>query len=271
MAAQFSDDTLGFLDSWLECAPDTARQQFNVSNYIEHGRPAGLSVDLAKLIVHAKCDVTIIQRVFARLGLITQSDRLVPSRRTSVRHGDFGEVLSIGLIRRFIGNEIPVVKLRIQTDPEQTLHGTDIVGFSINTDELGKLRVDYLDFVEVKLRTSKYSRPKVATDAHSQLKRDRDAKFSSTLDFLLQRLEQDSPELMEAFEDYLASRGEDEQETYRLILIFEDGIWDDIVLDNLESVQDRLDPLSVDVVKITDLRALIAEAWLATQPELVIT
>jgi hypothetical protein len=54
--------------------------------------------------------------------------------RESIRRGDFGEALACEILEAVDDLSVPIRKLRYQTDPEHTLHGTDVVGFQLRDD-----------------------------------------------------------------------------------------------------------------------------------------
>jgi hypothetical protein len=218
------------------------------------------------MIMDAKSDLSLTQRLLDRAGWTPAGARFRPSARIQVRHGDFGEVLTLGLLREFWGRAVPVVKLRVQTDPEQGLHGTDVVGFVLLHGEAGHT-IDTLEFVETKVRIGVDAN--AAAEAHTQLRDDIAEGFADTLDFLHQQLGRTDPSLLSAFEDYLADRREGPLGCYRICLIYDSAAWRETVLDALP--EELVDPLSVDVVMIEGLRELIAAAWASVRPDLLIS
>lgn len=104
------------------------------------------------------------------------------------------------LLEIFDSYVVPIRKLRFQSDPEQTLHGTDIVAFRIAQDGT----IDELHFLECKLSTIRNLARGV--EAHNQLVDDRSQGYADTLAFLGERLGETHPALFQAFLAYLADR-----------------------------------------------------------------
>jgi hypothetical protein len=252
-----------WLRDWLSAA-EIATDPYTRSDLTEQERPADISDRLASMLMDAKSDLELTKRLLERAGWVPAGARFRPSHRIQVRHGDFGEVLTLGILREFWGRAVPVVKLRIQTDPEQGLHGTDIVGFVLLPDGAGHA-IDTLEFVETKLRVGVDN--DAAAAAHDQLREDIESGFADTLDFLHQQLGRLDPNLLSAFEEYLGDRRDGPLGCYRICLIYDCEAWREAVL---EALPDELIlPLSVDVVMIEELRELIAEAWTSIRPDLL--
>jgi hypothetical protein len=255
------------LGVWL--VPETASGAgFEAITHSEADRPDDLAEQLAAMIAAAKCNLDTLRRLLKRVGWLKASARLAPSKRVAGRHGDFGEVLAIGLLESFAGVHVPVVKLRTQTDPEQSLHGADVVGFHLSLGTEGQLVVHDLEFVETKCRTSRDKQQ--AAKAHQQLADDRDAQFADTIEFLLLKLEElGNLELLEAYESFLASREGDLEGRYRITLIFDEEVWMDDELAELPDPHELCTPLTVEVVLVEGLADLIEATWQAV-PQLAL-
>ena len=254
------------LPRWLGRTQETATA-YSLSRFAESERPADLVNRLAEMIMHAKVDPDSLRRLLARVGWLSGSARLAPSNRAQPRHGDFGEVVGIGLITAFAEKHVPVVKLRVQMDPDQSLHGSDIVGFQLRVDG-NRLVLDDLEFVEVKCRTTRNHQ--AAVEAHAQLASDRVEKFADTLEFLHSRLyEIGDEDLMEAFETYLGDREANPEGSNRLIFVFDREVWKDSDLEELPEDDELCSPLSIDVLVIANLKDLIDQTWSAV-PDVVL-
>jgi len=246
-----------WLRDWLTAA-EVGTEPYSRSDFTEQARPPNIAEQLAVMLMDAKSDLELTKRLLDRLGWTRAGVRLRPSHRIQARHGDFGEVLTLGLLREFWGRTVPVVKLRVQMDPEQSLHGTDLVGFSLLPVKIGNV-IDTLEFVETKVRVGVDNRS--AVEAHSQLHDDREKSFADTLDFVHQQLSRIDSDLLSAFEDYLADRRDGELGCYRICLVYDRDAWREEVLGALP--EELVLPLSVDVVMIEELRSLIDAAWSA--------
>ena len=258
-----ADPLSSWLKDWLAVA-EVARDPYVRSDLTEQERPADISRRLALMIMDAKSDLGLAKRMLDRLGWTHAGARLLPSRRIQARHGDFGEVLTLGLLREVWGRAVPVVKLRVQTDPEQSLHGTDLVGFVLTPGDAAGA-IDTLEFVETKVRVTADNRS--AAEAHAQLRADGEGRFADALDFLHQQLGRTHSALLAAFENYLADRREGPLGCYRICLVYDCDVWREEVLQALP--EELVLPLSVDVVMIGELRALIDEAWTTVGPDLL--
>ena len=247
-----------WLPEWLEsdAAPQTS---YRLLTYGELARPDDAAARLARMVVEAKSRTASLARLLSRVGWMTESARLSPSKRPQLRHGDFGEVLTIGMLDAFDGIPVPVMKLRVQMDPEQSLHGADVVGFALSDSPNG-LVLDSLEFVEVKCQTTRHK--DVVFRAHEQLKNDAEGNFQDTLEFIFQRLDElGEVSLLEAFEEYLASRQDGPGGNYRLVIVSTSEVWQDDEIAELPDEPDRLSPLRIDIVLVDEMRQLIDATW----------
>lgn len=247
-----------WLSEWVTGATAYTRG-LNVRHFRETARPAQAAELLGQMIREAKCDTARLRRLLERVSWFPASARLAKPKTVQLQHGDFGEVVAMGLIEVSTEFRIPVIKLRTQVDADQSLHGTDIVGFAIS--ESPALRISDMDFAEVKVRTSGVSNArKVAVEAHKQLIADAALNFTDVLDFVAQRLEERDPQLSLAFDDFLADRNGPDG-SHRIVIVIEEDDYSDDILANLADEGDLCEPLEVDVVHVDDLKALIASTW----------
>ncbi len=254
-----------WLEDWLDAADHTDRP-YGYRDYTEVARPEDAPHRRAAMIRHAKCDPARLERLLNRVGWLATSARLRPPRTVQGRHGDFGEVLAIGLIEVTTSYVVPIIKLRYQMDAEQSLHGTDIVGFLVFGADADR-QIDNLEFAEIKVRTSgKSNAKKSALEAHNQLATDRTRMFADTIDFLSQRLDELDQTLSEAFDAYLASRDDGPDGDHRIVIVIDVDDFTDEILDNIPDPP-QCAPLAVDVVRIAGLADLIAETWLFVEDE----
>lgn len=234
--------------------------EYTQANYREADRSPAIEMRLAQMIQSAKCAPARLARLLQRVGYLGPSARLAPPQTIQGRHGDFGEVLAIGLLEALSGEYVPIVKLRYQMDRDQSLHGTDIVAFTLDEPDDGS--ITSLDFVEVKVSTStKYNAKAAVLAAHDQLTSDRAKHFTDTLEFLAERLEETHPSLSAEFDNYLASRDDDPGGSNRIVMVIDRDIYEPSVLEDLPSPPDLCTPLHVDVLHVEKLRDLIAEVW----------
>ena len=245
------------LADWLSHTPrGSSRLRFAVSDLTQRfDWDSEVVGQLATLMIRAKTNRAVLESMADALGWADAGARLRRSQRQGMRRGDFGEALAVAVLEDFEGYHVPVVKLRYQTDPEQSLHGTDVVAFEVS--EQGKVRG--LHFVECKLRTS--ADLAAGVEAHEQLAADRRGGFADTLMFLADRLAEIEPDLFMAFKEYLADRGREERGTYGIVLVWERAAWDEDVLVRIDEVPQLLDELHVRVPLLNNLGSLIEQTY----------
>jgi hypothetical protein len=245
------------LHAWLEARlRDASELRFPVSDLVERCDPdADIVRHLGQLVLKAKSNPETLRRLTDVLGWPDAAARLRPSRREGIRRGDFGEAVTCELLEIFDRYVVPVRKLRYQSDPEQTLHGTDIVAFRITQDGA----IEELHFLECKLSTIRNLVRGV--EAHKQLADDRSQGYADTLAFLGERLGETHPELFEAFLAYLTDRDRKERGTYGVALVWDRDVWDDEALTRINEIEELLDPLHVRVLQAGGLRALVEAAY----------
>jgi hypothetical protein len=258
--ARDADDQV--LASWLSIAPRPAgTYPFDVSDSTEARRWGEPEVDmLARLVAAAKADVAVLTEVAAVLDWDFALTRLRGSKLLTLRHGDFGEAIAQGHIQVIEQLQVPVPKLRFQVDPEQSLHGTDIV--ALETD--GSV-VKSVHLVETKLRTGVDN--DVALEAHSELRDGQAVGFADVLGLVLERLAKENRSLYHSLLALLGTRGENSPFHYGVYTIFDAAAWREKVLDTLRDEANLLAPLHVRAVLIEELRALIDAATSAITPE----
>jgi len=253
------------LHVWLQASLRSASDlPFTVTDLVEHGSPDTETVGhLGHLVLKAKSDPKLLHRLASVLGWPDAAARLHPAKRPGVRRGDFGEALVCELLEVFDGYVVPVRKLRYQADPEQTLHGTDIVAFHMAEDG----GIGELHFVECKLSTIRNLTRGV--EAHRQLAEDRDQGYADTLAFIAERLWETDQDLFEAFLAYLADRDRKERGTYGIALVWDRDVWDDETVIRISEIDGLLEPLHVRVLQAGKLRALVEAAYGAIELDVI--
>jgi hypothetical protein len=251
------------LDAWLSgSARSPSPFHFDVSDFTESGRDRGTLHGLGQMVVRAKTDPSVLERMADVVGWPDAAARLRRGR-VGIRRGDFGEALASELLEVFGNLRVPVRKLRYQTDPEQAMHGTDIVGFAIGKDG----EIEDLHFVECKLRT--YRNLPAGVEAHNQLAKDRAAGYADTLMFLADRLAETEPMLFDAFMSYLKGRARPERGTHGIVLVWELAEWDEDVLTRVNEVESLINPLHIRVVQLGKLATLVEEVYDAIGADVV--
>lgn len=244
------------LTAWLgHVNRNPSPYSFEVTDLPEQVSPTPeIVAGLGEIFVRAKAKPEVLERMAQAVGWDDAMVRLRRGRK-GVRRGDFGEAVACETLEVFNGLRVPIRKLRYQLDPEQTLPGTDIVGFHLKDDG----SIADLHFMECKLRT--FRDLPVGVEAHDQLSEDRKAGYADTLMFLAERLDEVEPDLGHALENYLAERDREERGSYGVMLVSETAAWDEDVLDRIEEKENRLHPLHVRVLLAADLANLVERVY----------
>ena len=179
-------------------------------------------------------------------------DTTIPST-SSLRAGVFGEALSAEICEQWHAYLVPLRRLRL-TGGSPT--GTDLLALRIGDN--GDL--SEVCYIECKLRTTE--RPNAALEAYEQLLRIRQERFPAITNYLANYLAETNSHLYTAFMGYLTSRQDQTSaDSFRIALTWEESCWSDKVLANLDERRLQLTPLTVDVIKIGQLRDLIKEVY----------
>lgn len=248
-----------WLDQWLDQTIEST-SRLGVIRHREVKSSDAFHEQLAEMLYRAKCKEERVARLARRVKWISGGARLGAPKLIQGRLGDFGEVLAIGILELFTPGWVPVVKLRTQPDADNSLHGTDIVVFRFHPSDDDVL--DSLEFVEVKVATSTMSNARAAVaKAHEQLVDDRAINFLDTLEFIAERLEDDRPELVNPFMNYLASREDGPGGSNRILAVVDDSLQWEGTLDRLPDEIDRISPLDVHVATVAHLVQLVESVW----------
>ncbi len=212
-----------------------------------------LVVALAEMMGLNKSDPTVTADLFEAVGWETASADLLAGR-VAVKRGDFGEVLATEAAEAFDSLIVPVRKLRYQIDPNQTLPGSDVLGFEFGDDG----EISCLEFIESKYRTKPHRT--IAATAHEQLRLDRQSGFATTVKFVAARLSELDPDLYQSFLRYLRSR-EDMETRHTVVITCDLANWSTSVADELEDVAEHLPDLWLRVFMLEDSNGLIDDAY----------
>lgn len=264
MAGPVEDDAS--LEAWCASQPRAPGEfPFAVSDITEgRGWDEPVVTRLAQRAVHAKSDLEALHEMAAALGMDIPMARLRASKLQSLRRGDCGEVLAAAHLEVSEGLQVPVPKQRFQIDPEQSLHGTDIVALEVADDV-----VIALHLVEVKLRASRVDN-RAALAAHDELVEASATHFSDVLSLTLEYLRRADQPLYLALMTYLRDRDERNRNDYGIYTVFETGHWREAVLEVLGRLGDDLvAPLTVRAWRIDHLADLVEAIHTAITPELL--
>ena len=222
------------------------------------------AAEFADLMTDAYWDTDYLANVAARYGYGEVRDKILRSRAgmlPSVRRGDFGEAVTVEYLKTVEGYRVPVMKLRYKISANQTLPGTDCIAFKFSDGKLVKVA-----FVESKFRTS--ADLAVAVQGTKQLQKDADNVDSEILTFVARQLRETGDPLTELIEAYIFDR-DAELDEFLLMILYENTIWDERILENLEDENLDIEHLHVYIARITGLRQLTDAAFLELEVEVV--
>lgn len=172
----------------------------------------------------------------------------------TLRKGKFGEILHGEILSSFHDLNIPIKKYQYQFTPGTSLHGTDLIAFKINKENV----IQAFFYIETKLRTSKdYI---ALTEAFKGLQNALNESVPSYLKFILRELQKTDTDLYHAFLNYGIEITPNDN--FRIGAIFESSAWTDTYLKKLLDVHDRSIPnLTVDVIMIDSLDKLVNDTY----------
>ena len=170
----------------------------------------------------------------------------------NIKKGDFGEMLINSILEQFHDYKIPIRKLRYTIGSDESPHGIDSLAFKANRDG----DISEVCYVESKFRASRDT--SAAIDAYKQLKSDYDSKLPAILPFILNRLYELNNPLRVPFLLYMRDRNDTREiDTFRISLCFENDIWDEKTLENLEEYGSIIPNLDVHVIRIDGVSSIV--------------
>lgn len=175
------------IQEWLDAAPDSRQLHFTVTWLREFdGKRRAIVKPLSETVFLHHNDPTIAKKKLARLGypkLSAEIDRRPKSHNT--RLGNFGEVLASEFLRQLRGYDVPVYRLRYNTNDDSSPKGDDVLAFEFADRARGTK--DSVIVAEVKVRSDFKSA--VVEDAREALRkgfRPRPKSFQFVVDMLFQ-------------------------------------------------------------------------------------
>jgi len=229
---------------------------------VERGTPmeTGVTEHLRSLAQDALVGLDFLAYAAQRLNWATIAGLIgqVTPAVVRFRLGDFGEVLSYGVLEEFLGYVVPARKLRLKLQGDQTLPGTDAVG--LKASDAGALTE--VCFVETKLRT--VTDDDAAIEAYKQLEEEHAGHFAAIVLFAAKEMQRSNHPLADAFLQYLEDREQQREiDSYQVVLVWDTGSWRERVLARLVEEEPQLNPLTVHALRIANLRG-VAEHTMST-------
>lgn len=237
------------IEGWLKSIKrNPAGFPFDVIDVQEVPGSAPSTADLASLLREAYWGEEYLSELATRYGWEAVKGRFLQARagtQLKIKRGDFGEAVAVQYLTEVEKYSVPVAKLRFKIASNQTLPGTDCIAIKV-----ANARLVEVCYVESKLRTSRDL--SVAVAGVTQLKQDADTALPEILTFIARRSRETGDRLTEFIDQYIFSR-DTGLDNFKLLLFYEQGLWDERVLQNLEDEEIALKPLGVYVVKIGNI------------------
>jgi hypothetical protein len=255
------------LNDWLSCQKrdPCPYSKFNVIDLEEIYYSEEIENYLTEIIYDQIFDIKLLKHLAEELGWDRVKDEFIspsiPPEGSTIKKGDFGEILFSGILEEFQGYSIPFYKVHYKFIAEQSLPRTDILALKIEDD-----KVIEVCFIESKLRMSKdvYA----AKKGSEQLYADYNIKLPDILKFTVKILNDKKSELLNPFIKYLLDRKINTNlDNFRLSLCWEKKLWDEKALKTLESHEIQLSKLNVHVICIDDLDIVINNVFSELEDE----
>jgi len=248
--------------NWLQCCTrdPCPYSQFEIVDVNENCElNESIKSELFELILNIRIDLELLRTCLQDLEWeniihIIFGDDL--NNLSPITKGDIGEMLFTTLLEKVNNYIIPVYKLRFKISPKQSLPGTDFIALKTNENQI----ITEVCYCESKLRMV-YD-PKAAVNAYVQLKETFQSQTPNILNFIVAVLKDRDDPLFETFIDYLTERRVlRNRDNFRIGLSWENSIWDENVLQNLEDTEIELPKLCVHVIRINNLSDTIIEIF----------
>jgi hypothetical protein len=245
------------LEKWLACEERVPCpfSQFNVIDIVPIDElPPEICSHLLELLQGELFNPDLIKDASKYLGSSKVKDLIgskIPAS-SNFKKGDFGEMLINAILEQFHGYEIPIRKLRYTIRSDESPHGIDSLAFKAKRNGI----ICEVCYIESKFRASRDT--SAAIDAYEQLKNDYDSKLPAILQFILNRLYELNNPLSVPFLLYLRDRGDTSGfDTFRISLCWENDVWDETTLENLEEYGSSLPNLEVHVIRIDGVSSIV--------------
>ena len=240
------------MDSWLSNQQrQTGSFDFTIFDVSEQSPRNTLTVDLlGNLLSRFFFEPKVLQDLRSALGDNAKLalDAATPAT-PSLKAGAFGEAISAEISERWHAYLIPLKRLRVTGGSPP---GTDLLALRV----AGQNQLQEVCYIESKLRTTRSLG--AAMDAYEQLRKTRHERFPVVSQHVANYLASTKSPLYGAFMEYLVSRdNQPATDTYRIALTWDETNWTEEVLKNLQDKGVELTPLSVDVIRLAQLRELI--------------
>jgi hypothetical protein len=250
---------------WLQFSPKNPNPYaFAVQEGAERYCPTDDTVEhLGELLYTSLTNPKFIEWLLAESGVDVKKQFLrshaFPGRITTAV-GDFGEVLSGGMLEAFENLVVPVRKLRFRETATGPMRLTDVLALRIG-DQAGSPYVEAMCFCSAKTATTPPDED-VAVGGYSQLEQDHEKEMPEILSFAMQALWlEDNVAMAALLSDVLARRDTPTPRLYRLSLVMDANVWNESFLERLDDENPSLPEFAAYVVPIGSLRELIDRSY----------
>lgn len=200
--------------------------------------------------------------------------------RKNVRQGDFGETVAMELVEKFDNMQIPICKIRWKFNNNRSVFCTDMISHNFGE------KITDLRYYEIKSRlTMKKEKVKINNEdkshyigvvAHQGLFNDQQSPNTEAIaDYLFRYYFDiaerfDSADIIDKAEEYygIAAKYSDivkhpdkYNKSYEIIIIVEKSLFQEKILEELNTLPPKLYPLEVKVILIDELRSLYEKAY----------
>ena len=180
----------------------------------------------------------------------------------NVRQGDWGEVLAALIVSKFQDLEVPINKLQWKFNKDKAVFGTDLLAFNKGD------KIEDIYYYEIKTRLNPNNKETkngeshyIAVWAYRSLEKDKQSPTESIADFL-ERLyiEKGDYDTASKFKD-IVKNPHNYNRKFELFLIIEKSKFIDEILQELNDLPPKLNPLNVTIVFIDNLGDLVKKTW----------
>ena len=186
---------------------------------------------------------------------------------SSVRIGDWGEVLSGLYLQQIKEHEIPLYKIRYKHRNNKSVQMLDLLTFkkddnSIHFNEI-KTRSSALKDMQKNGKTVPNSKYDVAKNAYEELISEYNADIPLIYSFISRMFDNNQNyDLADQFDEYIKANNNNKKGN--IFLLFEKKYWDNEIIDKLNTVEIEIKDLKVIVILINNLKSLIETTYQLT-------
>lgn len=245
---------------WYDVQTD-GRYSFRLERGVLNGS-AESTARLGDFLLAGLTDVAYVAEISVRYGLgrvIEYLESRTFSGELRGRVADFGEVIAGRLVESHEGHVRPIEKLRYKVRNDSPLYLTDVLCLRMQDEAISAFI-----FAEVKAGTTAPNKD-LGKKALASIVKDWLASMPEILYFVSEKLWQEGRAAEQEQFDEAMYRAEPLPRAFRVIFIFDDAVWDEAVLGNLDADFAGSDLANGDfmcyLLTGEEMRSLILEAF----------